>query len=74
MSDATGVCFMYTVTSDYPTSTLASKWSKPVWMLNGPDFEWWSENWAKNVCFVVKNVWFLTGRPNQVIRPFEKPT
>ena len=53
--------FINTVTSEYPTSTLASKWSKRVRLSNGQYFEWFPENWAKNVYFVVKNVWFLNG-------------
>ena len=36
--------------------------------------EWLSESQTINVCFMVKNIRFLNGPPNSLIRPFENRT
>ena len=40
--------------SEYRTS-LVFKWSKHVWLLNGPVFEWWSGNRIEMSVFIARS-------------------
>ena len=50
------------------TIWISDKPSIHVWLSNDMVFEWWSENQAKNVSFIVKNIWNSNGLPNHMIR------
>ena len=53
-------------------TSLSSNGHNCYWV--GPIFEWQSENWTINVSFMVENVRYSNGPPNQAIRPFENET